>query len=530
MRLHRTAMKPQRLTSPSKGTFSSSASSAAAGGGGARARAPGTVASASVATPFSPTSDVSAFVGEPLPSTIFQTTISAEGHQDSSTVLPIKVRLSARAAAAVSAALERDGRDLADLVSGAIRKFDGSEVLEFSEDEGRLLGLRLPPAAFEFAFRRADRELTISVHRKHLPVSKNHGGTPFLFAFLIAAGGVAEVLLSTAFFVASKESRAAPRPPPKRVRLPPLAKPFLAPPSRLDALVASAVAKTAALAGHLRAFDRPALAVPVFDAETAAGPDAAVARAPASVSGGSAPRRRAPKRARADEADEGAASVTASEDARTEWADAELAEIVSSLCDDDDRAEASEDGSAGPAEDSEREGTASASPPSPASHASDHREVDLDTDSPATTAGESAPEPESAGVGSEVAGAGESPLAFSPVPTFPALSAGVSAFAEDPLGVRSAATAAAVSALSHSGSFPFTRSGASVGPGLSLGLGLGRSVGVGAGVGSASGVAEDFADFLSILSGARARSPGPFFPSGSLTPTMVRDQSGSFFR
>lgn len=164
----------------------------------------------------------SVFEDQP-PASVYQTLIS-EGKQDSSSLLMMRVRLSAAAAAACDAAL-RAGRPIDDVVYGSIRNFDGTGVRMYDPESKSMQFLQLPQDLFRFDL--LSGALRISVHRKYLPVSKCHGNAPFVFAFLIKPAR--EVVVTTPFTVLSKEPKTpdAPKAPVKRVRRPP-PKPFAA--------------------------------------------------------------------------------------------------------------------------------------------------------------------------------------------------------------------------------------------------------------------------------------------------------------
>lgn len=79
------------------------------------------------------------------------------------------------------------------------------------------------------------------MYRKHVPVSKGFGDAPFIFAFVATPpmGGSPHILVTSPFFVASKQppEAKAPKEPPKRPRALPASKPVPAPPSATDLLL-----------------------------------------------------------------------------------------------------------------------------------------------------------------------------------------------------------------------------------------------------------------------------------------------------
>ena len=85
--------------------------------------------------------DASAVVVEP-PATIYQTELR-DGKQDTSTPCTVVFVPSAQARAAFTAA-QRAGTPLSSVLYGGIRRFDLTELQVFNEEDGAVMGLRLP--------------------------------------------------------------------------------------------------------------------------------------------------------------------------------------------------------------------------------------------------------------------------------------------------------------------------------------------------------------------------------------------------
>jgi hypothetical protein len=134
-------------------------------------------------------------------------------------------------------------------VFASIRRFDLAELeVAVSQEDGAMamMGLRIPQALFAFTLGGDGATLVVDVHRKELPVSKTFGGAAFVFVFHLVPTD--EVLVTQAFFVASKEPPAkAPRAAPKRVRGPPPRQPTA---GAAEGLEVALNAKLAALAGR----------------------------------------------------------------------------------------------------------------------------------------------------------------------------------------------------------------------------------------------------------------------------------------
>lgn len=107
---------------------------------------------------------------------------------------------------------------------------DLAELEMFNPDTGRMEGVRLSQAMFDFDFRSVQSVLCVRVHRKELPVSNKLGNAPFVFVVLLKVGAEEEAVVSSPFVVESKEAPPrAPKGPPKRIRAPSARLPFLAP-------------------------------------------------------------------------------------------------------------------------------------------------------------------------------------------------------------------------------------------------------------------------------------------------------------
>lgn len=163
------------------------------------------------------------------PATVYQTFLLPSGRQDGSTLQEMAIHLSKPALASLST-----GQPLPDLVYGALRRCDGRELETFDEATGKMQGLRLSQPIFVFELQGAS--LLVKLHRKELPVSTNFGGAPFVLAVLLKPVG--ELVTSSAFVVASKET--APKPPRgplKRERAPSNKLPVVAPAVGEEAVV-----------------------------------------------------------------------------------------------------------------------------------------------------------------------------------------------------------------------------------------------------------------------------------------------------
>lgn len=171
------------------------------------------------------------------PSIIYQTEVR-DGKQDTSTPCFLSLQLSLDAHAALLAGM-RSGRSLSDLIHGALRRFDLTELMVYNEDEGELLGLRLPQKCFEYKLSAVPSVpvVHVKVHRKELPVSKSFGGAPFVFVFGVLAAPHHEVFVTSKFCIASKESSTAPKRTQPAKRGPPPCKPFAAPAEGKEALI-----------------------------------------------------------------------------------------------------------------------------------------------------------------------------------------------------------------------------------------------------------------------------------------------------
>lgn len=177
------------------------------------------------------------------PKVIYQTALTAEGKQDSSTELVISMALSATARAAIETAIA-SGSAVADLVHGAIRRFDGKELEVFDEKTGLMLGVRLPQLTFRFELvPGTPAVLEIHVHRKELPVGRAYGEAPFRFYFYLKPVG--ELVSTSIFMVASKQPPPAtkPRRTPKRVRGPPPRRPHPGVAAGAEAQVSAMIAR-----------------------------------------------------------------------------------------------------------------------------------------------------------------------------------------------------------------------------------------------------------------------------------------------
>ena len=191
------------------------------------------------------------------PSSIFQTT-NDNGQQDSSTPAVMKLQLSPNVLTAVAARLAGAGpgpgkrrragassaasgggggggsggakTPLQEAVYVALRRFDGSELLMFSEEHGCMMGLRVPQRTFKFDLSLADGVLTVRIARKELPVSKSFGGCPFVFVCTLKGAKDTEVVVTKPFKINSKQPKVA-RKVAKKPRPPPPCRPFCAPAS-----------------------------------------------------------------------------------------------------------------------------------------------------------------------------------------------------------------------------------------------------------------------------------------------------------
>lgn len=169
------------------------------------------------------------------PDVIYQTRI-VDGKQDSSSLEKLSLSLSDAAAAAVDKHV-RAGGSAGDLVHGAIRRFDLTELSAFDDKTHTMQGVRLPQQTFVFDFHASTSVLVISVHRKELPVSRSFGEAPFVFVFFVKP--TEEVVVTSRFIIASKQppQAKAPKPAPKRVRKPPPRRPTMGPAQDAEAVI-----------------------------------------------------------------------------------------------------------------------------------------------------------------------------------------------------------------------------------------------------------------------------------------------------
>lgn len=168
-----------------------------------------------------------------VPATLYQTRLTPDGRQDSSSLQKLMLALSSESAAALSAAVA-GGADVSTLVHGAVRRFDMTELQQYDAATGTMLGLRLPAAVFEYDLQGA--RLSIGIHRKELPVSRSYGDSPLAFVFIILPTN--EVVVTSPVIIGSKQpSSTAPRAAPKRPRPPPPTRPVVAPAAGTEAVI-----------------------------------------------------------------------------------------------------------------------------------------------------------------------------------------------------------------------------------------------------------------------------------------------------
>lgn len=120
-----------------------------------------------------------------MPPFVYQTT-TVDGRQDSSTLLPIEIKLSRPLASAYAAALRarfpatasvkrtklvgvddvaaRESAVLAEHVYMAFRRFDGAEVVEYDRESGQLMGLRFPSGCFVYTLQDGHLCIKVGLH------------------------------------------------------------------------------------------------------------------------------------------------------------------------------------------------------------------------------------------------------------------------------------------------------------------------------------------------------------------------------
>eukprot|EP01138_Halocafeteria_seosinensis_P003436 gb/GECG01003512.1/.p1 GENE.gb/GECG01003512.1/~~gb/GECG01003512.1/.p1 ORF type:complete len:349 (+),score=64.10 gb/GECG01003512.1/:1-1047(+) len=158
---------------------------------------------------------------------------------DSSSLLKIKIALAQDAMDGMKGISAKDG--LHSVVRGKLLRFDGAQIPLYDKEEKKIKMLQVPDEIFSYDLDSGNDTLTVQIHRKYLPISKNFGDVPFRFAFYISLTG--EVVCTNSFEILSKEPsqqeklKAQQKKPPIRKRGPSPKEPRAGDAAREDNLV-----------------------------------------------------------------------------------------------------------------------------------------------------------------------------------------------------------------------------------------------------------------------------------------------------